>query len=147
MDFRLVLASTIFILIAACKKHQPPDPYDVMNNTAAENEVLLRGNWIEDSLEVVDNRTYRTSSVSFLKIDSTMKYSFFQVLQAFPDSISETGTISFQGHFFISFNLGPNHYDPLRGLFQISVANQHQLVLYGGVDTTRNYIPIFYYHK
>lgn len=147
MDSRFLLSAAISLLLVACKKHQAADPYDVMNNTAAQNAVLLEGNWIEDSLEVVDDKVYATSPGSFLLIDSTMKYSFLQVLQGFPDSISEGGTITFQGHFFISFNLGPNHYDPLRGLFQISVANMHKLVLYGGVDSSKSYIPIFYYHK
>ena len=147
MDCRLLLASAIMVVCVACNKHQAADPYDVRNNTAAQNAVLPQGNWIEDSLEVVDNKVFATSPGSFLNVDSTLKYSFFQVLHGFTDSISEGGTITFQGHFFISFNLGPNHYDPLRGLFQISVANMHTLVLYGGVDSSKSYIPIFYYHK
>jgi hypothetical protein len=118
-----------------------------MNNTAAQNAMLLQGNWIEDSLNISYDQTYTASAGSYLKIDSNLNYSFYQVLQAFSGSNSETGTITFHGYFSIIFNVGPNGYSPLGALFQISVATNHNLVLYGGLSGGVINTPTFYYHK
>ena len=147
MKLRFSLCVTALMVLVSCKKHQAANPYDVMNNTAAQNALLLQGNWIEDSLNISYDQTYTASPGSYLKIDSNLNYSFYQVLQGFSGSNSQTGTITFHGYFSIIFNVGPNGYDPLRSLFQISVATNHNLVLYGGLSGGFIGIPTFYYHK
>jgi hypothetical protein len=149
MKYPLLICITTLLLFISCKKHQAANPYDTMKNTAAQNALLIEGDWIEDSLVITYDQTYTASPGSFLKIDSNLNYSFYEIAQGLSGSNSETGTITFQGDFFIKFNVGPNDFDPLRALFQISVATNHKLVLYGGglSASVVGGIPIFYYHK
>jgi hypothetical protein len=138
------LSITIILFFTACKKHQA-NPYDVMNNTAAENALLLEGNWIEDSLHISYDGTYTASPGSFLNIDSNLNYSLYQGLQGTSVSDSISGTISFQGSFSIKFNVGPNS-GSFTGLYQMAVATNHQLVL-GQIDGPFFGLSTYYYHK
>jgi hypothetical protein len=149
MKLRVLFPVALLISFLSCKKHQTANPYDVMNNTAAQNALLLQGNWIEDSLNISYDQTYTAAPGSYLNIDSNLNYSFYQVLQGYSGSSSEAGTITFHGYFSIVFNVGPNGYSPLEALFQISVATNHKLVLYGGLSAgiIPTGIPTFYYHK
>ena len=149
MKLHVLLPATLLISFLSCKKHQVANPYDVMNNTAAQNALLLEGNWIEDSLNISGDGTYIASPGSYLNIDSNLNYSFYQVIQGLTGSNSAIGTITFEGYFYIIFNVGPNGYSPLGELFQISVATNHKLVLYGGGrgSAIPIFIPTFYYHK
>lgn len=145
MKLRFLLSITIILFYTACKKHQA-NPYDVMNNTAAQNALLLEGNWIEDSINISYSGTYTASPGSFLKIDSNLNYSVYQGYQGNSSIDSAAGAITFQGNFYINFNQGPNSFFFGR-LYQISEATNHQLVLFGGIDVSPVDFPILYYHK
>jgi hypothetical protein len=147
MKFCFPLYFALIFLSSACKKHQVANPYDAMNNTAAQNALLLEGSWIEDSLNISYVGTFVASPGSYLNIDSNLNYSFYQAVEGSSDTNSESGRITFEGPFYISFNLGPNDYDFLRAIFQISVATNHNLVLFGGIDAGPTQVPTFYYHK
>jgi hypothetical protein len=144
MRLCFLLSVTVILIFAACKKHQA-NPYDVENNTAAQNALLLEGDWNEDSLHISYDGSFMASPGSFLKIDSNLNYSLYQGLQGISITDSMSGTITFQGNFSLKFNVGPNS-SYFTGLYQISVVTNHQLVL-GQIDGPVDGLSTYYYHK
>ncbi len=148
---KTALVILFIAMFIACKKNETArDPSDISQNTPTQNALLLRGNWIEDSINLNTIGTINTVAPAYLNIDSNLNYTMVQNTVS-NRSInisgeSDTGRFVFWAdRFIVPISSSVNNYFGYYGLLEITVANDHQLVLFGGGDLSLT--PLWYYHK